>query len=81
MENKTKMRNSRLCSVPSKLCVHTQISETAHWRMVVDNKKTIIRQTINFTGTSRAPIQVEDILFFVSFGLHLTSDIKNRCIF
>ena len=55
-----------------RVCVRTQILEIAHTHkfatlrhIVVDHKITIIRQTINVSGTKNAPIQAEDLFFFV----------------
>ena len=55
------------------MCASTQISETAHTHkfaahrhIVVDHKITIIRKTINFSGTKTALIQAEDHSFWSS---------------
>ena len=78
-------------SVPSKLCacarahrfqrlrtrinlLRTDILLLRH--IVVDQKITIIRQTINFSGAKTAPIQAEDLFF----GLHVISDTKTASI-
>ena len=62
-------------SVPPKqrACARKQISATAHTHkfavhkhMIVDNKMTIVRQKINFSGTYIAPIQAKDLGFWSS---------------
>ena len=65
------------------MCARTHILETAHTHkfavhrhIAVDHKITIIKQTINFSGTKNAPFLGEDLFF----GLHLISDTKTALI-